>query len=72
MEVSDQEVIQVMIDGGRRLCDYAKEQWVAGKYGRDNQQMIRDNLQRWNAIECRISELGKLLKGAIRESTNSR
>lgn len=66
MQVPMYEVINVMIDGGERLCDYATEQWVSGKYdSRDaelSDAMRKENLQRWSEIRKRIRELGRELK----------
>jgi len=66
--VTDQEVIKVMMDGGRRLCDYARAQWTSGKYGLDHDTNY-ENVRRWNEIEHRISTLGALLKETVRGST---
>lgn len=65
MQVTTHEVINVMIDGGDRLCDYATEQWMSGKYdnGREDLMPMRsENLQRWAEIRKRIRELGRELK----------
>lgn len=63
MQVDTREVINIMIDGGNKLCDYATEQWLSGKYGDNDPDqylaMRKENLQRWAEIRRRISELGK-------------
>lgn len=65
MEVTTKEVIKVMIDGGERLCDWATEQWVSGKYdGNDLSlaDMRKENLLRWTEIRRQIRVLGKRLE----------
>lgn len=66
MKVTDSEVIGVMKDGGRQLCEYAREQWYSGKYGND-QKMKQENLKRWREIENRIPELARLLKEVVQD-----
>lgn len=66
MQVDTREVISIMIDGGNKLCDYATDQWLSGKYdSNDPDQSFairKENLQRWAEIRRRISELGKELR----------
>lgn len=65
MEVGIREVINVMVDGGKKLCDYAEEQWIAGKYDNGNPQfadMRSDNLKRWAEIRKQINVLAKQLR----------
>ena len=66
MQVDTREVIKVMIDGGNKLCDYATEQWLSGKYSDSDPDlaatMRKENLQRWAEIRRRIGELGKELR----------
>jgi hypothetical protein len=65
MQVPTHEVIDVMIDGGERLCDYATDQWLSGKYDRgaeSSDAMQKENLQRWSEIRKRIRRLGRELK----------
>lgn len=65
-QVDTREVIKVMVDGGNKLCDYATEQWLSGKYDGGDPElsaaMRRENLQRWAEIHRQISVLGKQLK----------
>jgi len=66
MEVSDSEVINIMVDGGHRVCDHAQRQWIADKYNL-GEEVRRENIQRWKAIRKRITELGRLLKETSNE-----
>lgn len=66
MQVDTREVIKIMVDGGNKLCDYATDRWVSGKYDGGDPElsatMRRENLQRWAEIRRQISVLGKQLK----------
>jgi hypothetical protein len=65
LEVSAREVINVMVDGGKKVCDYAEEQWLSGKYDGDDPKladMRRDNLKRWSEIRKQINVLAKQLR----------
>lgn len=58
------EIAQVLLDGARRLCDHATEQWMGYKYGND-EDMRRENLRRWSRIRQALptkKELRKLLQ----------
>lgn len=68
--ISDAEVLGIMADGGRKLCDYALEQWWSGKYGLDHaatQVMIAE----WKEKQARIGPLTRRLKALLRESERS-
>ena len=72
MQVTDKEVIAVMKDGGLKLVEYAKIQWLSGKYDTPgepelNSKMRRENLERWSKIERRIPELARLLKEVVQK-----
>ena len=60
--ITDAEVKKIMIDGGKRLCDYAIEQWVSGKYSTGGKFIQKEwnyrqlNIQRWKEIKNRINE----------------
>jgi hypothetical protein len=69
MEISDREVIGIMVDGGKRVCDHAIEQWLSGKYdfpapeyAEENRKRRREHEQRWKAIRERIGEIAKRIK----------
>lgn len=47
--VDSSEIAGVLLDGARRLCDHASNQWISGTYGGD-EEMRRENLQRWAEI----------------------
>jgi hypothetical protein len=68
LEVRDNEVIQVMKDGGLKLVEYARKQWLSGIYdmpGGDNHEFRQIHLNRWKEIEQRIPELAQLLKEVV-------
>ncbi len=57
------EVAGILLDGARRLCDYAEEQWISGKYGDDHAAKM-DNLRHWADIRRSLptkKELTQLL-----------
>jgi hypothetical protein len=61
--ISDKEVIDVMRDGGLRVVDYAKEQWMSPtKYPDFTADERRQHIDRWNQIGMRIREMAKELK----------
>lgn len=60
-EVTDSEVLQVMIDGGKKLCDYAIEQWEGTKYQMSEAQRL-EYKTRWKKIKEMITPLSKNIK----------
>jgi hypothetical protein len=65
-EVTDEEVINAMVDGGRKLCEYAIEQWTKDKYGMGH-ETNQAYIQRWRKISSRMGELGKEWKRAKKQ-----
>ena len=65
-EVSNGEVVRIMIDGGKKLCDYALEQWIANKYQMD-EEARRYHITRWKVIKDRITVVGHALREAIHD-----
>ena len=69
-EVTDSEVLQIMIDGGERLCDYALDKWIAGDYcgprpWSDQEEKMRQAfILRWKKTRTRMRELGRKIKDA--------
>ena len=67
-EITDQEVFQIMIDGGEKLCDYALTQWISGKYcgprpwSESDEDMRQENIRRWNKIKGKIRPLAKKMR----------
>ena len=61
MDISDKEVIKIMVDGGEKLCDHAIEQWEGYKYGHDY-DLRQGNLLRWKTIKSRIRGIAKEIK----------
>ena len=61
--ITDKEVIDVMRDGGIRVVDHAKEQWM--KYPRFTHDERQENIKRWDCIGARIRELAKKWKGEL-------
>jgi hypothetical protein len=67
-KVDDADVLTVMVDGGKQLCEYAKTQWMSGKYGFPvGSETFKDNYQRWNNIESQISYLSRRVKEALKK-----
>lgn len=66
---SDIDIVAVMINGGKQLCEEAIWKWRSGKYG-DNEAFIQDNIRRWTANKDRISYLGRMLKDAIKNTND--
>ena len=64
MNVDDKEVLKVMLNGANEVCDNAIGKWFAGKYGTD-QELIRDNVKRWNNIKKRINKLIQRLRETV-------
>ena len=53
-EPTDSEVRQVMIDGGKQLCEYAINKWLSGSY--DPCPAKQENIARWKNIKSRINK----------------
>ncbi len=61
MEVREEEVIDVMVSGGKKIVEEAISDWRKGKYlGSDDE--IQENVRRWQMIGQRINEIGQELK----------
>lgn len=60
-EPTDKEVLNTLLDGGVRLCDYAIEQWESGKY-RSTPEDIASNRRRWRSMKDRMREIVNDLK----------
>ena len=59
-EITDREVVKIMVDGGERLCEYALEKWIGNAYQTD-EKTRQEYIQRWKAIKARIRPLSKRL-----------
>lgn len=59
-KIPNDEIAGVLLDGARRLCDYAAEQWISGKYGGD-EDMRQENLRHWSEIRRSLPPKGKLI-----------
>jgi hypothetical protein len=51
-----------MKDGGRKLCDYALEQWTGWKYASDpptpeDEIMRQEFIAEWKEVKSRIGEI---------------
>lgn len=60
-DITDEEVIGIMVDGGKKLCEYAVTQWATNKYQMDHATNLA-HIARWRRIGTRIAELGRELK----------
>jgi len=58
-EPTDDEVLRIMVDGGKRLCEYAITQWTADKYGLGHEENYR-HIARWKKISSRMSDLRRI------------
>ena len=52
------EVLQVMTDGGERLCDEAITKWRSGQYG-INKDMTNEYIARWKRIRDLIGDIAR-------------
>lgn len=59
--VTDEEVIRIMLDGGRKLCDYAMGQWTGNKYQMSHEECLY-NYQRWRHIRDRMKIVADSLR----------
>lgn len=66
MKASDLEVLRIMRDGGKLLCQHAQHKWTSGAY-ETSREMQNEERQRWRDIEKRISEIFKIAKDAIND-----
>ena len=70
-EITNQEVLEIMSDGGEKICDHALTQWISGKYcgprpwSDDDEKMRQENIRRWNEIKRMIRPLTKEIKELI-------
>ena len=55
MKVTDYEIMQFMIAGGRNLCDHALAQWTSGKY-RTDENTRQENIIRWKTIKDKMNK----------------
>lgn len=65
-QIDDSEVVQMMMDGGEKLCDYAIAQWNSGKYNLPDQTPIY--VKKYSLIKMRMAELGRLLKQELKNA----
>lgn len=63
MEEIDTEILKIMRDGGRRICEDAIGKWRSGQYGPMNNDQIQENILLWKEKERKIDELYFFLKG---------
>jgi len=61
----DDDVINIMVDGGKRLCDYALEQWIGDKY-KMGEEVRHQYIAEWKAKKARISPIAKEWKQQIK------
>ena len=66
-EINDMEVLAIMVDGGRNLCDYAIGKWWRDEYKMGHEENFK-NIRRWKEIKARISDLRVMFKHSL-EST---
>lgn len=56
------EVLGIMVDGGKKLCDYAIEQWSSYKYSFhqpptiEDEKMRQEYMMRWRKIKRMINK----------------
>ena len=62
-EVTDREVLDIMKDGGKKLCKYALDQWIGNVYRLDEESR-QAHIKRWHEIESRITDLAYKIKEA--------
>lgn len=65
---NEEEVLELMIDGGERLCDYALDKWMGDHYhlGEDMRQQM---LKEWGANRRGIRPLANRIKSALKSGT---
>ncbi len=72
----DNHAIDVMVNGGRHLCDDAIAKWSRGTYSK-NQKAINDNVARWKRIRAAIGDMRTPLRAhverqsRVKESTDT-
>lgn len=64
--MADKEVIDIMISGGLKVCEYAVSRHESDAYKMSPEDRWA-HIQRWNRIRSRIRELGKEFKAATAE-----
>lgn len=69
--VTDAEALDVMKDGGLRLCDNAIERWESGAYTagygeEEARALIRENVWRWKSIRDRVRLIHGWCKEGVR------
>jgi hypothetical protein len=71
LPVTDEEILNIMVDGGEKLCDYAITQWASYKYAtypnptQNDEDTRRESLLRWNQLKSQIRPLAKKLGGYL-------
>lgn len=63
-EINDMEVLAIMADGGRKLCDYAIGKWWQDEYKMGHEENVK-NIRRWKEIKARISDLRVTFKHGL-------
>ena len=63
---SDREVINIMIQGGEQICDYALSKWIADEY-KLGEESRRENIKHWKETRTRIRSLANEMKKQIKK-----
>jgi len=64
-DITDEEILKIMIDGGEKLCDYALDLWITDKY-KLGEAARQQNMKRWSEIKGRIRPLARSIKESWR------
>jgi hypothetical protein len=61
MDSIERDALDVMVSGGKGICDQAIDKWWQGKYGTDA-AMQQKSIARWKAVRAAIGDLADRLK----------
>lgn len=63
-EITDAELLNVMADGAKQVCDHALKKWIANDYRMDDPTR-QAYIARWSEIRRSISPFRKTILAAL-------
>jgi hypothetical protein len=60
------EIIDLMIQGGEQICDYAKTQWISDKY-KLGDEMRKQYILEWSEKRRSVRFVGKMMKEILQK-----
>lgn len=61
-EITNDEVLRLMIDGGENLCDDAMGKWMNPEYHKGLEDVVMERRTWWSAARRRIREFAREIR----------